>query len=123
GAGGLASLLVARVVMVKLLSTTIDVTPGVILQVDPRLNAPAVGIAILSTFICVLVFGLIPALHSTRANVRDALVSDGHAAPQRWRGRRNLIAAQVAISGALMALAALCAQQAVETARHDPGFD
>lgn len=121
--GALASLLVARVVMLKLLSTTIDVTPGVVFQVDPSLNGPAVGIAILSTFICVLVFGLIPALHNTRANVRDALAWDGHAAPQRWRGRRNLIAVQVAISGGLVAVAALCAQQAIETARHDPGFD
>lgn len=122
-AGGLVSLLVARFVMVKLLSSTIDVTPGVIIQVEPRLNAAAVDIAILSLLICVLVFGLVPALHNTRANVREALASDGQAAPQRWRGRRNLIAVQVAISGGLVAVAALCAQQAIETARHDPGFD
>jgi predicted permease len=123
GAGALASLVVARFVMVKLLSTTIDVPPSIIIQVDPRMNAPVVGIAMLSTVICVLVFGLIPAWHNTRASVRDALASDGHAAPQRWRGRRNLIAVQVAISGGLVAVAALCAQQAIETAGHDPGFD
>ena len=123
-AGGVAALLIAQVVMVKLLSASFDLAPGISIQVAPGLNAPVAAIAAAGTIVCLVIFGLIPAVHNTRANLRDALASDGQAPPlQRWRGRRNLIAVQVAVSGGLVAVAVLCAQQAIESSRHDPGFD
>ena len=42
---------------------------------------------------------------------------------QRWRGRRGLIACQVAVSAGLVSVAVLCGQQLIALARHDTGLD
>ena len=52
------------------------------------------------------------------------MTSDGHNAPlPRWRGRRGLIACQVAVSAGLVSVAVLCGQQLIALARHDTGID
>jgi predicted permease len=81
-------------------------------------------VAIASTVLALLVFGVIPAIHGSRGSVREAMASDGHNAPlPRWRGRRGLIACQVAVSAGLVSIALLCAQQMIARARHESGLD
>jgi predicted permease len=123
-AGGLAAFLVAQIVMVHLLSPSFQVAPGFVIRFEPEFNGAVAAIALLSTLLAVLVFGLVPALHATRTSLREVLASDGvgSAAP-RWRGRRNLLALQVAVSAGLVAVAFLCAGHVRATARQDSGMD
>ena len=71
-----------------------------------------------------IVFGLVPALQLTRGDVSLVGGNAGAAgAGGRWRGRRLLIASQVAVSVALVAIASLCARHVVQAASRDTGLD
>ena len=123
-AGGAASFVIARLLMTRVLTGDLRGVPGITLQVAPEMNASVAAVAAASTALALFVFGLIPALHGSRANIRDAMASDGQNAPlPRWRGRRGLIGCQVAVSAGLVSVAALCAQQLIAVARHDTGLD
>jgi putative ABC transport system permease protein len=68
--------------------------------------------------------GLGPALYAARADVRQAVATDNLAvASPRWRGRRYLIAVQVAVSVALVAVAGLCVAQVRNQGLQDLGID
>jgi predicted permease len=123
-AGGLLAFVVARVVMAQLLISDLQMSPGLALQFTPEFHGSVAAVALAATLLALVVFGVIPALHGARADVREALASgeSGTAAP-RWRGRRALIACQVAVSAGLVAVAVLCAQQVAATARHHSGID
>ena len=123
-AGGVGAFAVARFLMVRVLSADLRLAPGVSVQFAPQMNASVAAIAVASTALALLVFGLIPAIHGSRGNVREALATDGHNAPMpRWRGRRGLIACQVAVSAGLVSVAVLCAEQLIALAGHDIGID
>ncbi len=107
-----------------LLSADLQLAPGYAMQFAPEFNVSVAAVACGSTLLALLVFGVIPALHGARANVREALASDvSGAGTTRWRGRRNLIACEVAVSAGLVSVAVLCAQQVIATARHESGLD
>ena len=71
-----------------------------------------------------LVFGLLPALQSSRAELRDALAEGGRqAAPARARVRTALVIAEVAIALVLLVGSALLVRSFVHVTSIDPGFD
>ena len=120
--GGAGALIVARGAMVTLSSSM--QTGTVAFQFEPVLHPSVLAVCFGGTLFSLLVFGLLPAIHATRADVRQLLASDeGHTAAPRWRTRRLLIAGQVAVSILLVAVAALCVQQIGEAANQSVGFD
>ena len=77
-----------------------------------------------SLVVSLLVFGLIPALQLTRASLRERMAGDASgASPSRWKGRRRLIMWQVAISTALILLAAEVTKIVTADARHETGLE
>ena len=122
--GGAAAFVIARVLMAGILSGELRLFPGTSVQFAPKMNGSVALVAVASTALALVVFGLIPAVQGSRGSVREAMASDGQNAPlPRWRGRRGLIACQVAVSAGLVSVALLCAQQLIATARHDTGLD
>lgn len=123
-AGGVAAFVIARVLMVRVLSAELQAGGGLSVQVAPEMNLPVAAVGVASTVLAMIVFGFIPALHGSRGSVREAMASDGQNAPlPRWRGRRGLIACQVAVSAGMVSVAVLCAQQLIAVARRDTGMD
>jgi predicted permease len=123
-AGGAGAFVVARVLMARVLSGELRLAPTLSVQFTPAMNASVALAALASTALALVVFGVVPAIHGSRRSVRDAISSDGHNTPlPRWRGRRGLIACQVAVSAGLVSVAVLCAQQLIALARHDTGID
>ncbi len=122
GIGGLIGLVVARVVLV-LVGTDLPVGNSTSIRFLPRLDPSVLAISAGATSLAVLVAGLLPALQSTRTDVRSAMASGTAAALPRWRGRRMLIAAQVTVSVILVTIAGLCLQQIRELSRSDLGLD
>lgn len=123
-AGGAGAFVVARILMAQVLSGELRLGPALSVQFAPAMNMSVAGAAAASTALALIVFGVVPAIHGSRGSVRDAIASDGHNAPlPRWRGRRGLIACQVAVSAGLVSVAVLFAQQLIALARHDTGID
>jgi predicted permease len=122
--GAAAAIVLARVLMARVLSGDLHPFPGQSLHVTPEMNASVMAVAGASAILALVVFGLFPAMYGSRGSLSEAIAADGQAAPiPRWRGRRGLIACQVAVSAGLVSVAALCAQQVVAVARHDSGID
>ena len=122
-AGGLVGLALARVLLI-LIGSGVSAGPGVTLAVQPRLDAVVLLVSLAATLIALFVAGMAPALQSARADVRSALAAEsGQAALPRWRGRRLLIAGQVAVSVVLLATASLFLTQIVAEGRIDTGLD
>ncbi len=122
--GGAAALGLAHLLMARVLSGELHPFPGQSLYIAPEMNASVAAIAAASAILALVVFGLIPAVHGSRGSLSAAMAAEGHAVPApRWRGRRGLIACQVAVSAGLVSVAALCAQQVIAVARHDSGID
>lgn len=94
-----------------------------VISVRPELNASALLVALGATGLAMLVSGLAPAWHSSGGDVRAALAVDTGGALPRWRGRRALIAVQVAVSVALLALTAVSAGNAWRLSRGITGLD
>src|SRR5919107_4535446 len=73
-----------------------------------------------------LVFGLVPALQASRADLRETLKEAGRAGlagPQRQRFRRLLVVAQVALAVVLVVGAGLLVKSFWRLRQVDPGFD
>jgi predicted permease len=122
-AGAAVAFVVAQLLMTRLLTTEFA-GPGVRVRFTPEMNVDVALAALASTLAALIVFGLVPAWQTARANIRDLLASDGQsAASPRWRGRSSLIAFQVAVSAGLIAVTVLFAQQMIEMRRHDSGLD
>jgi len=77
-------------------------------------------------FLAALTFGLVPALQSTRSDMRGALADSSGLNTGNWRRRltrNSLVVAEVAISLMLLAGAGLMARSVLETSRISPGFE
>ncbi len=123
-AGGAGAFVIARFLMARVLSGELRLAPALSVEFAPAMNTSVAFAAAGSTAVALIVFGVVPAVHGSRGSVRDAIASDGHNTPlPRWRGRRGLIACQVAVSAGLVSVAVLCAQQLIALARHDTGID
>jgi predicted permease len=123
-AGGLAALAVAWLLVDNVLTASIHAAPGATIHLSPELDLPVFPAAGAATLVALVVFGVVPALHLSRVSVRDTLSIDSSASGvPRWRARRTLIACQVGVSVALVALAAAAGEQVASAARRDTGLD
>lgn len=122
-AGGTLGLAVAQG-LITLLSTSLPLgAAGLDLAIEPRMTTAVLAVALSATASAALVFGLIPAWHATKGELRQVLDLQTGGAVARWRGRRLLIAAQVAVAAALLVPGTLLLQQTVSKQSRDPGFD
>lgn len=119
--GGVGAFVVAHLAVAQL-SSAMQLGPAAI-PFEPILHPSVLAVCAGATLLSLLVFGLLPAVHLTRADIRQLLASSDAGAAPRWRGRRYLIAGQVAVSVLLVAVAALCVQQIALAADRDVGFD
>lgn len=71
-AGGVAAFVVARVLMVRVLSADLHAAPGVSVQCAPEMNASVAGVAIASTFLALLA-AYLPARRASRVDPNVAL--------------------------------------------------
>lgn len=91
------------------------------IQMDVRVMAAMMGIAVLTS----LVFGLAPALQTTRIDIRSVLVEGGRgvAGGGRHWSRQALVAAEVALSLVLLVGAGLLTKTLAYFNGLTPGFD
>ena len=119
GAGALASLLLARLLMLWLTRDVVLHGAGTV-HLEPSLDAAALVMTGGATTLALFVIGVVPSWRSSRTDVQPVIASGGHAgALLRWRGRRALIVCQVAVSLVLILLAGLCASNVALFARQD----
>jgi predicted permease len=122
-AGVILALLVARVLVGSVLSSSLRLGPGFVMEFQPVINIETGVAALIASGLAFVIFGVLPALHLTRTEPRAILAVESNGVVPRWRGRRNLIAVQVAASVTLAAIAALFSQQIAALARHESGMD
>jgi hypothetical protein len=111
-------------VMARAVAEPFEMRGGVALLLQPRVDLAALGVSLAAACAAILVAGVIPAVILTRRSSHAELVSGG--APTivpRWRGRRALIAAQVAVSIGLLSTAALFLAQVESATSFETGFD
>jgi putative ABC transport system permease protein len=122
--GGVGGLLLTRWVVAALPGLPLgDVLPGTLeLAVDARVIAFAVGLMTLTG----VLFGLAPAIRSTRTDVSRALRDDRRGSSSGRAARRlrsALVAVQVAASLVLVLGAGLLARSLIALQTSDPGVD
>jgi len=125
-AGGVAGLGVAYAGLQFFLSLPVPADFPV--SIDMRMDTRMLGFSFAITIATALLFGLLPALRSTRANLAGAIKS-GDQGPSKaafWRGRlagRNLlVTAQLALSVVLLILSAFFVRGFAAARKMDPGF-
>ena len=122
GAG--AALVAARLLTVFGSGMTVRLGAWVTVEVSPTLDLRVALVGAAATILALIVFGLVPAIQLTARETRLVGGSGGPGGDGPiWRGRRWLIASQVAVSVALVAIASLCARHVVAAASRDSGMD
>src|SRR5438132_5949970 len=141
--GAPRSRLVGQLLVESALLAVVGATGGVVLSVwvldlllaaapqairhlsDVRLDRAVLAFAAGLTALTTVLFGLVPALQSTRTKLVDALKDGGpsSAGPSRGRLRRALVVAQFALSLMLLLGAGLLLRSFGEVLRVRPGFD
>jgi putative ABC transport system permease protein len=122
--GALTAIAAARALMIYHVSATVRLGPWVSVDIAPTLDLRVTCVALAAAVLAVCVFGVIPALRLTTMDVAAATAGHSHAGlTPKWTGRRLLIASQVAISVALVAIAGLCVRQFAQVASRDTGLD
>jgi predicted permease len=119
--GGLGLLLLWT--LTRSFETDLPVMQSLVIHFKPDVNATVLLVAAGATTLALLVFGVWPALQSTRADVRGALGAGGAATPPRWRLHRSLVAWQVAGSVAMVLVAGMCVKVVAAVGATDPGVD
>ncbi|HEY2905982.1 MAG TPA: ABC transporter permease [Vicinamibacterales bacterium] len=119
--GGIASLLLARAGSGALLRLAADgPTP---LPLDVSLSWSLVMFAVAVSIATGVLFGLMPALRFSRADVQDAIKTGGRGTSgSRLPGGRVLVVAQIALSFALLAGAMIFVRTLHNLLTIDPGF-
>jgi predicted permease len=125
GAGVLASYVMFQFVSAMMTSDfTMGPFQNVTLRVRPALNGPAVGVAIASTLLALLVFGLEPAVQLARSvDIRSALAAGATGIRPRVSRQRMVIRWQVAIAAGFFILATLFIRSTLQLASHDSGVE
>ncbi|HSR68506.1 MAG TPA: ABC transporter permease [Acidobacteriota bacterium] len=102
----------------------LDLPTPVPLQLEMSLDQTALWFTLLVSLLAGLVFGLLPALQSTRAEVAPALKDEPIFKRQkrRFRIRDSLVVGQVALSSLLLIGAGLFLRGLWEAQTSDPGF-
>ena len=120
-AGGAAGLAVgyAGIVMLRQIQLPTDVIAGPQIQLDRRALAFSLLAAIGSAFL----FGLGPALQTTRINLVTALKgTEASGVRSRLRGRHTLVVIQVALSLVLLTVSSFSSQVFDKALNEGPGF-
>jgi predicted permease len=92
------------------------------LELDHRV----LGFSAALTLLAPVVFGLVPALQSTRRDLAASLKEGGGRAAvagRGGRGRRGLVVLQLAMASMLLVVAGLSIRAAIQVQNLDPGFD
>jgi putative ABC transport system permease protein len=122
--GAVGAFLVTRSLLVWFGGANLPIGPGVVTQLDPRLDLPTLTLAALSVLASLVVFGLAPALQLTRAQLRPALSGEGGSTSHvQWRTRRTLIAVQVMISLSFFLIAAFAVRMVSDERAQPSGID
>jgi putative ABC transport system permease protein len=91
---------------------------------EVSLNLRVLGFAVVASLLTSVLFGLVPAFHAARQNVREALAQGGRSAGStrgnRWRA--GLIVGECALTCALLVGAGLMIRTLGKLYRSDPGF-
>ncbi|HYM23265.1 MAG TPA: ABC transporter permease [Vicinamibacterales bacterium] len=93
---------------------------------DPGLSLPVLGFMIALSIVTGLAMGIYPAIHGSRTDLIDGLKEGGRGSSgsrRQLRFRRVLVGAEVALSVALLAGAALLITSFVRLSRQNLGFD
>jgi predicted permease len=120
-AGGAAGLFIARW-MIDIVRTTLPSEAGTFLQFEADLPLLAFGFAL--SLLTALLFGMLPAMHSTRIRVatmaksQGGVTSTGASSPLR----SALVTSQIALALALLVVAGLFAKSLVNISRIDLGM-
>ena len=121
--GGVVSLVVARFT----LGAIVAILPAEAAETfSASLDLPVVGFAALISLVTGVLFGMFPALHSTRpdliASIRSSAgqISGGHRTAARFR--TTLVTAQIALSMMLLISAGLFIRSLVNVSREDLGL-
>jgi putative ABC transport system permease protein len=105
----------------------LKLVPGGLPRVgETTLNARVLGFTLLISVVTGVLFGLVPALHSSRFDLVTTLKEGGRGAGDGGRGNRTrnaLIVAQVAIAFVLLVCAGLLANSFWHLQQVNPGFD
>jgi predicted permease len=89
-----------------------------------EIDAPVLAFTLILAVATPLVFGLLPSLQASRADLRDALAEGGRStAPARARVRALLVAGEMAIALVLLVGSALLIRSFAKVVSVDPGFD
>ena len=90
---------------------------------EVTLNGPVLAFAIAASLVTSIVFGLVPALHAAKQDLRDALAQGsrgGTSAGSNWRA--TLIVAEFALTCVLLVGAGLMLRTLAKLYRADPGY-
>jgi predicted permease len=87
------------------------------------LNVPALAFSLATAMAAALLFGILPALRGSRADVMDALRGRSGVSGSSARVRSGLVVVEVALSFVLVVGAGLMVRSFMALQRVDPGFD
>ena len=118
--GGAGGLLVAYWSIPALLSLTPATIP---LSLEAPLDWRVFAFAFVASLLSGIVFGVLPALRSTRRDLLPALKDERQlAGPRRSRLRGSLVVAQITVCLVLLISAGLCVRSLFNARSIDPGF-
>jgi len=90
-----------------------------------RVDGAALGFTVLAAAVAAVLFGIVPALQTSRVELVDALKERGHASANTVRKliRNGVVVGEVALSLVLLIGAGLMVRSFAELASVEPGFD
>ena len=122
--GAIGAFIVARLMIVWFRSARLPVSEAFVATLEPVVDANTVFLAAGAVLASLLVFGLAPAIHLTRVQLRPVLAAEGGTGGStRWRTRRGLIEVQVAISLSFFLIAAFAVRIVVGERTRPSGID
>jgi len=97
---------------------------GLIPRADEiRLGGPVVGFAVAMTLLTALIFGLAPAIHASRVDVREKIVSGARGTPRSVERKRGLLVAiEVGLASVLLVGAGLLGESLAHLVTMAPGL-
>ncbi|HQR33499.1 MAG TPA: ABC transporter permease [Blastocatellia bacterium] len=120
-AGGAAGIALAKLGLAALIALD---PPNVPRLYEVQLDGRALWFTLLATFVAGVIFGLAPALQTTRSDLHDRLKDGGRTSPGGSRRlRQSLVVAEVALALLLLVGAGLLLRSFQRMLDVDPGFD
>ncbi len=118
GTAGIAVAVGLKQVLVALIGPQLPVDPA-----DVRLDAPVLAFALAIAVVTGALFGLVPAIKASRADLNDMLRSRIGGGLSHTGTRNTLVVVQLALSLALLASAGLITRSLIALQGVNPGFD